>query len=59
MEPSPATVLPNKKKVVTLAPGGGFTWFGFLTGFYTLLGVTAFVSSIALGWEVLTDAGES
>jgi hypothetical protein len=47
----------NKKKVVTLAPGGGFTWFGFMTGFYTLLGIAAFVVAIALGWDVLTDAG--
>lgn len=47
----------NKKKVVTLAPGRGFTWFGFMTGFYTLLGIAAFVAAIALGWDVLSNAG--
>lgn len=49
----------NKKKLVTLAPGRGFTWFGFMTGFYTLLGIAAFLAAIALGWDVLTDAGGS
>ena len=57
VELSPATVPLNKKKVVTLAPGGGFTWFGFMTGLYTLLGIAAFVAAVALGWDVLTDAG--
>jgi len=28
-----------------------------MTGFYTVLGMLAFVAAIALGWEVLTDAG--
>ena len=47
----------NKTKVVTLTSGRGFTWFGFMTAFYTLLGIAAFVAAIALGWEVLIDAG--
>lgn len=47
----------NQTKVVTLAFGSGFTWFGFMTAFYTVLGALAYVAAIALGWQELADAG--
>jgi hypothetical protein len=46
------------RKVVTAAGGDGFSWFGFVTIFYTLTGVVAAVFGLALGWStVLGDAG--
>ena len=47
----------GERKVVTIAFGEGFSWFGWMTAFYTTLGVLAFVGSIALGWNVLAEAG--
>lgn len=47
----------NRTKLVTLALGRGFTWFGFMTGLYTVLGIVVFVAAIALGWDALADAG--
>ncbi len=47
----------DEKKIVTVGWGSGFSWFGWMTGFYTLLGAAAFVFGIALGWPALTEAG--
>lgn len=47
----------DARKVVTLAGGPGFTWFGFMTGFITLLGVGAYVSGLLLSLDVLTERG--
>ena len=44
-------------KVVTAAPGSGFSWFGFMTLFYTALGLVAGVFGVALGWDTLSSAG--
>ena len=33
-----------------------FTWFSFVTIFYTLIGVFAYVFGFVLGWEVLSGA---
>lgn len=49
----------GEKKIVTAHLGSGFSWFGFMTLFYTALGVLAFGFSLALGWEPLFDAGGS
>ncbi|HSF84169.1 MAG TPA: hypothetical protein VLG28_00745 [Acidimicrobiia bacterium] len=47
----------NERKIVTAAAGSGFSWFGFVTLFYTLLGLGAGLFGLALGWtSVLTDA---
>ncbi len=47
----------NEPKIVTASLGKGFSWFGFMTLFYTVVGVVAFGFGLALGWESLTDAG--
>lgn len=47
----------GRRKVVVLAFGSGFTWFGFMTLFITVLGLGAFVFGLALGLPVLRDHG--
>ena len=47
----------NDRKVVTASFGRDFSWFGFMTLFYTVMGVLAFGFGIALGWDPLFDAG--
>jgi hypothetical protein len=47
----------HARKIVTLAGGPGFTWFGFMTGFITLLGIGAYVTGLVLSLDVLTDHG--
>ena len=44
-------------KIVTLAAPPHFTWFGFMTAFYTLVGVGAFVVGLVLGLPVASSAG--
>ena len=44
-------------KIVTLALGSGFSWFGFMTALYTVVGAASFVIGLVLGWGVLTDSG--
>jgi hypothetical protein len=39
----------DKPKVVTLAWGSGFTWFGFMTAFYTVIGASVFVVGLVGG----------
>ncbi len=43
-------------KVVTIPLDGRFTWFSFMTIFYTVIGALAYVFGILLGWDVLLDA---
>ena len=43
-------------KIVTIPVAGGFTWFSFVTIFYTLLGALAYVFGLILGWGALTEA---
>jgi hypothetical protein len=45
----------NDRKLVAI--GRDFTWFGWITIFYTLLGIFAFAAGIGLGWNVLQAAG--
>jgi len=47
----------NDRKIVTASFGPAFSWFGFVTLFYTALGVIAFGFGLALGWNTLIDAG--
>lgn len=42
-------------KIVTIPIRGDFTWFSFVTIFYTLIGVFAFVFGLVLGWGILMD----
>lgn len=49
----------DRAKIVTLRFGGDFTWFGFMTAFYTLLGVGAYLTGLALSLNVLSDSGRA
>jgi hypothetical protein len=49
----------DRTKIVTLRFGGDFTWFGFMTAFYTLLGVAAYLTGLALSLDVLSDSGRA
>ena len=43
-------------KIVTIPLAGGFTWFSFVTIFYTVIGALAYAFGIVLGWETLASA---
>ncbi len=45
----------DSKKVVTLPIGSPGTWFGFMTFFYTALGVGAYVAGLIASWPALSD----
>ncbi len=47
----------NERKVVTASLDKDFSWFGFMTLFYTVMGALAFGFGLALGWRPLLDAG--
>lgn len=49
----------DRTKIVTLRVGSDFTWFGFMTGFYTLLGVTVYLTGLGLSLDVLSDSGRA
>ena len=49
----------DRSKIVTLRFGRDFTWFGFMTGLYTLLGVAAYLTGLVLSLDVLSDAGRA
>lgn len=44
-------------RLVGVAGGAGFSWFGWMTILYTLLGMGAYVAGLLLGWSTLLDAG--
>lgn len=46
----------RSRKVVTIPIDGPFTWFGFMTVLYTVVGVAAYVFGLALGWDTLMAA---
>ena len=46
----------NRIKIVT-ASISPFTWFGYMTLFYTAIGIMSFAFGLALGLPVLTDHG--
>lgn len=43
----------SKPKVVTIRFGGDFSWFGFVTLFFTLLGVAAYALGFVMAWEAI------
>jgi hypothetical protein len=45
-------------KIVTAAFGSGFTYFGFVTLFFTSLGVVTYLFGLALGLQFLDGAGD-
>jgi hypothetical protein len=45
----------DQRKVVTIAGGAGFSWFGYMTILYTVLGSSAFVAGIATSAAVAFD----
>ena len=45
----------DRRKIVTLAPGSGFTWFGFMTAFYTLVGAAAYAGGVVLTVTTVFD----
>ncbi len=47
----------DETKIVTATMGSGFSWFGFVTLFYTALGILAFGFGLTLGWDLLLDSG--
>ena len=46
------------RKTVTLRFGRDFSWFGFMTAFYTALGVLAFATGYGLGIGSLSPTGQ-
>ena len=43
-------------KIVTIPIGGGFTWFSYVTIFYTVIGAFAYLFGLVLGWDKLMAA---
>ena len=43
-------------KIVTIPIGGGFTWFSYVTVFYTVIGAFAYLFGLVLGWDTLMAA---
>jgi len=43
-------------KIVTIPIGGGFTWFSYVTIFYTVVGAFAYLFGLVLGWDTLMAA---
>jgi hypothetical protein len=41
----------DRRKMVTVAVGDGFTWFGLMTILYTVLGAAAFITGLAASWS--------
>jgi len=46
----------DKPKVVTLAGGSGFTWFGFMTAFYTVIGALVFAVGLVGGAQAIASS---
>ena len=49
----------DETKIVTVAFRRGFTWFGFMTLFYTASGVIVYLVGLGLSLDVLSDAGRA
>ena len=47
----------DTRKVVTVPLEGPFTWFGFMTVLYTVVGTATYAFGLALGLGTLTDHG--
>ncbi len=44
------------RKIVTIPLSGGFSWFSFVTIFYTTIGALAYVFGLMNAWDVLVAA---
>ncbi len=44
----------DSTKIVTLPVGTPYTWFGFMTFFYTAMGIGAYLVGLVASWDVLT-----
>lgn len=49
----------DERKIVTARLGKDFTWFGFVTLFYTGVGVTSYVFGLVLAIDRLADRGDA
>ncbi len=45
------------RKIVVAGLGEDFTWFGWMTLLYTVVGLGSFGAGLALGWSTLVEAG--
>lgn len=48
----------NDRKVVTLGFGEGFTWFGWMTAFYSVIGVVSYGYGLVLGLAAIDGSAE-
>lgn len=48
----------NDRKVVTLGFGEGFTWFGWMTAFYSVIGVVSYGYGLVLGLAAIEGSAE-
>jgi hypothetical protein len=49
----------DERKIVVAGLGRSFTWFGFMTLFFTALGAASFGFGLALGWSSLRGHGDA
>lgn len=47
----------DTRKIVTIPLDGSFTWFGFMTLLYTVVGIAGYGFGLALGFSTLADHG--
>lgn len=47
------------RKIVAIPLDGSFSWFAFVTLFYTIVGVAAFGFGLTLGWDTLRSGPEA
>jgi len=47
----------SARKIVVAGLGKDFTWFGWMTLLYSLVGLGSFGAGLALGWSTLAEAG--
>jgi hypothetical protein len=47
------------RKVVSVPLDGTFSWFAFVTLFYTIVGAASFAFGLALGWDTLRSGSEA
>lgn len=45
----------DRTKIVTMGFGSDFTWFGFMTAFYTVVGIVGYTTGLVLSLGVLAD----
>ena len=45
----------DHRTIVTLAPGSGFAWFGFMPAICTIIGTASFAAGLGLTVDVILD----